>query len=267
LQATFNETFSSIRPDLDKNLNIRLSSAGLVYIHFGEEVIKEVLKEFNVELTEQQMKTVFKKIYTSFIQEIDGIDNGVPQFDGEPKYSINSHLSARVKKFNLDWTETKTPQEIDESFQEATKYVGAEFIDKLKYFAISWLPARKIVEKAVESRFEVHNSGSIIELDRFCPWQEHLRQIESEREGVEIKYVLFNGSSDINTPDFRVQGVSVADGSFVLRKPLKWLGLRDDELAEKSGIAGARFVHATGFIGGSKTREGCLQMAIKSLEE
>ncbi|KAG5666858.1 hypothetical protein PVAND_014866 [Polypedilum vanderplanki] len=267
-QSTFQETFSTIRPDLATDFNIRLSSAGLIYMHYGEEVIAEILKKFDVKLTETQMRNVFIKIYKSFIEEIDAIDNGVPQFDGEPKYRINTHLSSRVKRFNGDWMDNKTPAEIDQQFQEAKKYVGEEFLDKVQFFAISWLPARKIVEAAVDRRIEIHESGEILELGRFCPWQEHLRDVEKEVEGLNVKFVVFNSGNDEKT-DWRVQAVPVEAGSFVCRKFLnsKWFGVRDSELEAVSGIKGARFVHATGFIGGNQTREGAIEMAIKSLKD
>lgn len=220
-------------------------------------------KKNNVELTPNQLKSIFIKIYQSFVQELDGIDNGVPQFDGEPRYRINSHLSNRVKTFNPDWTDDKTSDEIDELFQKAKEYVGKEFDDKVQYFGTSWLPARNIVEKAVENRFNVHASGDILELTRFCPWQEHLREIEKEVGGVEIKYVLFKGGDE----DYRVQCVPVKEGSFVCRKFLnkKWFGIRDSELEAVSGIEGIKFCHSTGFIGGHKTRDGTLKMAELSL--
>jgi uncharacterized UPF0160 family protein len=82
-QVTFNETIKSIRPELKINSNIRLSSAGLIYVHYGEQVINEILKQLdaNTVLSDAQLKAVFKKIYTGFVQEIDAIDNGVPQFE------------------------------------------------------------------------------------------------------------------------------------------------------------------------------------------
>lgn len=235
----------------------------MIYVHYGERVIVELLKKVNVELTNKQLTSVFTKIYKSFIQEMDGIDNGVPQFDGEPRYIISTHLSNRVKNFNPGWTEDKTPEEVDELFHKAKEYVGKEFQDKVEYFGSAWLPARKIVEQAVQNRFNVHSSGEIIELERFCPWQEHLREIEKEFEGVEIKYTLFSGGSN----DFRVQCVPVKEGSFICRKFLnkKWFGLRDEELEKVSGIEGIKFCHATGFIGGHITRDGTLKMAELSL--
>ena len=58
-------------------------------------------------------------------------------------------------------------------------------------------------------------------------------------------------------------------GSFDMRVPLKadWRGLRDKELAKESGCDDAIFVHATGFIGGAKSRESVIKMAELSLEE
>lgn len=44
-----------------------------------------------------------------------------------------------------------------------------------------------------------------------------------------------------------------------------WRGVRDSELENMSGIKGAIFCHASGFIGGNKTREGALDMAVKSI--
>ena len=43
------------------------------------------------------------------------------------------------------------------------------------------------------------------------------------------------------------------------------MGLRDDVLSEKSGIEGCIFVHASGFIGGHKTKEGALAMSFAAL--
>lgn len=160
--------------------------------------------------------------------------------------------------------ENKTPKEVDELFGEAMKLVEAEFLDKVKYFAVSWLPARIIVDEAIKNRFEVHKSGEIIEIKRWCPWQDHLRDIEAENEILNIQFVIFDGG---NNNGFRVQAVPIAKGSFECRKFLSkiWRGLRADELEKVSGIDGCIFVHATGFIGGNKTLDGALQMAVKSL--
>ena len=171
-QKTFNESFTSLLPKLGDNGSIRLSSAGLIYVYYGERVIQEILKKNkNIVLSEEDLQSIFLKTYKNLIQEIDAIDNGVPMHDQEPLYRIKSCLSSRVKYFNPSWTEEKTNSEIDELFQKACEYVGNEFKDRLLHDTLTWLPARTIVETAIKNRFSVHKSGEIIELEKFAPWQ------------------------------------------------------------------------------------------------
>jgi len=97
-----------------------------------------------------------------------------------------------------------------------------------------------------------------------APWKEHLFQLEKEMNILpSIKYVIFD------TPDsYRIQCVPVTPGSFICRLflPKKWGGLSNNALIEACGIEGARFVHATRFIGGHNTKDGALTMARKALE-
>ncbi len=227
-------------------------------------MIQEVLKsKANIISDPIELKVIFKKLYLSFIQEIDGIDNGIPMFEGEPRYRIETHLSNRVKNFNPNWMEEKTDQEIDALFMKALAYVGNEMTDKLMYYAEVWLPARTVVDRAVENRFEVHPSGKIIILEKCCPWKEHLYELEKQYGDVEIIYVLYSS----NENDHRVICVPVEPGSFVCRKFLhkKWRGIREQQLEEISGLTGINFCHQNGFIGGAKTKETALEMAVISL--
>lgn len=60
---------------------MKLSSAGLIYCHFGHEILRNILSD----VTEDKViDEVFRKIYDTLIKEIDGIDNGVPMYDAEP---------------------------------------------------------------------------------------------------------------------------------------------------------------------------------------
>lgn len=45
-----------------------------------------------------------------------------------------------------------------------------------------------------------------------------------------------------------------------------WRGERDEKISQVSGIPDATFCHSNGFIGGCKSKDGALQMALKSLE-
>lgn len=262
-QKTFNETLSSLRPELGKEYNIRLSSAGLVYTYFGEEVIKTVLKNNDIILPNKSLSIIYKKVYENFVKEIDAIDNGVQICDGEPQYQISTHLSARVSHFNPSWNSDGSVNE-NEQFEKAKDYVGKEFLDKILYYTTSWLPARDIVEEALRNASKVHPSGEIIELSSPCPWKEHLFDLEEENCGkVLVKYVLMQDKKD----DWRVICVPRKPGSFICRKFLHkdWRGLRSEKITELCGIKDATFCHVTGFIGGAKSRDGALEMAVQSL--
>lgn len=262
-QRDFNETMNSLNPE--KPWKTKLSSAGLVYHHFGDKIIRAVLGDEHSD-DDDAVKNVYNQVYEYFIQEVDGIDNGVQMFDGEPKYRITTNLSSRVHNFNPAWN-SKVHDET-ESFYKAYELVGREFEDRVKSVATIWWPARHLVRQAMENRYNIHPSGEIIEFPdgRVCPWKEHLFQLEEElNPEPNVKFVLFSD----NNGDWRVKAVPIASRSFICRLFLleEWQGLRDENLSTVSGIDGCIFVHATGFIGGNKTREGALEMAVKCLRK
>lgn len=257
-QKEFTLTASSLIPDT--NYDIKLSSAGLIYCHYGKLVLKKILPD----VEDKIIDLLFLKIYEGFIQEIDAVDNGVPICDGQPRYYYSTHLSARVKHMNPSWQDPNP--DTDAYFYKAMDLVREEFSNKVIRLYKEWWPARKIVEEAIEKRHEIDPSGEIIELDQFCYWTQHLFDIEKELKlEPTIKYVLFPAS--LSRSVWRVQCVPKEESSFVLRKPLleSWRGLRDDELSKISGIDGCIFVHASGFIGGNSSRDGALEMARKTL--
>lgn len=257
-QRSFTGTMNSLCPD--KPWETKLSSAGLVYLHFGERVLKELMGK---PVDKEKLDAIYDKVYENFMEEIDAIDNGVDQYDGEPRYIVSTNLSSRVKHLNPNWNEP--PVDMDERFLKAVELVGMEFVDRVMYYSNSWWPARELVEDAMKNRFEVHESGEIVIFGAGgCPWKEHLYALEKEM-GVEtpIKYVLYTDQAN----KWRVQCVSVAPHSFEnrLSLPEKWRGMRNNELSEIASIPNCIFVHSSGFIGGNETKEGALQMAIKAL--
>lgn len=256
-QKTFSLTMNSLVPT--RPWKIRLSSAGLIYHHFAERVFEAILKK---PLEPVMSSKMFNYIYEHLIIEIDAIDNGIPMFAGEPAYRINTSLSTRVSWLNPDWNSTEE-FDSDKKFNEAMNLTGEELVQNVQHFVSSFWPARTLVKEAVANRFKVHPSGEIMELVKTCPWKEHLMQIQEEDElGNAIKFVIFKA-------DFwRVQAVPLEPKSFICHVFLnnKWMGLRDEELCRVSEIDDCVFVHSTGFIGGNKTREGAIAMALRSLQ-
>lgn len=191
-------------------------------------------------------------------------------------------MSARVGHLNPAWNEKCSDDQIDEKFGHASNLVGNEWMSHLQYYSKAWLPAREILIKAIETSKEREDKdGRLIVLDEYVPWkvvgtvllntrhlnssQEHLFDLEVESiiPPNQALYVVYSDGSS-----WRVQCVPTSPSSFESRKPLPaaWCGLRDDALTQESAIEGGVFVHASGFIGGNKTREGALEMAWKSLK-
>lgn len=82
----------------------KLSSAGLVYKHFGRDVLGHLTA--SASWPSHVSEVVYHKTYKGFIQAIDGIDNGVSiSGDAPQKYRITSDLSARVGRLHPEWNE------------------------------------------------------------------------------------------------------------------------------------------------------------------
>jgi len=242
--------------------NMKLSSAGLIYKHFGKEAISAILKESGFENSPALVDIFYAKLYTGFMEHIDAIDNGVAIADTPNKYHISTDLSSRVGRLNPGWNDDQSSDATNAQFVEAMCLTQGEFVAATVGLATSWWPARTIVESAIKARTEVHASGKIMVLDRQCPWKDHF--FELEPEGAGVLYCLYGDGGG----SWRIQAVPVEPNSFTSRKglPAAWRGIRNEALDALTGIPGGIFIHASGFIGGHKTKEGALAMATKALE-
>ena len=126
-QKEFQDTFGT-------DYQIRLSSAGLVYKHFGREVVKNIAAELltkypvNIELNEENVELIYKRLYDNFILYVDAVDNGVNQYsnDVRPKYKVNSHLSTRIGRLNPSHYEENVS--FDQRFHDAMKVAEEELV-------------------------------------------------------------------------------------------------------------------------------------------
>ena len=260
----------------------KLSSAGLVYMHFGKDIISAVTGLADG----PDRDLLFEKLYTDFIEAFDANDNGVNviapgdlQKAGlEKKFEDRGFsIASVVNRYNYDHSApaAATPAEKaaaeDARFQKASQFVGDQFFLELTDRARSWLPARHNVKQAYDARLQYDPQGRILVLPEGMPWADHLYTLEKEvpiPDGVspQVLYVLF--PEDQPEGKWRIRAVSKENGGFQNRKDLPdaWKGVRDEELDKVSGIPGCVFVHAAGFIGGNKSFDGTLAMAKKALE-
>lgn len=110
-QRGFGETLA------EAGRSIKLSSAGLVWRHHGMELLARLAQP--EALPEAELRVLYTKVYTDFVEHIDGIDNGVDAGLGGAAYAVGSSLPARVGALNPAWNEDATAEEVNERFKEA----------------------------------------------------------------------------------------------------------------------------------------------------
>ncbi|KAI1389524.1 metal-dependent protein hydrolase [Hypoxylon trugodes] len=271
-QRTFDTTFPG-RPT-------KLSSAGLVFLHFGKPIIAQKIQKPE---DSDEVGVLWNKLYESFVEALDAHDNGISAYDPaaleaagiEKRFSTGAFgLGAVVGRLNPNWNDpipsdpVEAQAEEDKKFLKASARIGEEFSHDLDYYATAWLPARSIVHEAYSKRFQYDPEGRIMVFDgQAVPWKDHLYTLE-EQEGETDKKVLYVLYPEKPVPDakWRIQAVPVTKDSFQSRKalPEPWRGARDAQLDEVSGVPGGVFIHASGFIGGNKTFDGAKALAEKA---
>ncbi|KAF2399254.1 metal-dependent protein hydrolase [Trichodelitschia bisporula] len=265
----------------------KLSSAGLVYLHYGRAIISQHTSQ---PTDSPDVSLLYEKLYTDFIEPFDANDNGVPEYDPSVLASSNIKprfvnrgfsLAAAVNRFNYAYPVPGLPEPEatddaaldaqaaeDARFAHASTFVGTQFALELADKVAAWLPARAAVSAAFEDRTTHHPSGAIMVLKEGSPWADHLYSLE-EAAAVkgQVLYVLFPEGAGPGSK-WRIRAVGVEGEAFSNRKDLPdaWKGLRDEELSKVAGVPGAVFVHASGFIGGNASFEGALEMARKAVE-
>ena len=60
----------------------KLSSAGLIYLYFGKDILSAILE---LKKDDPVTEIIFDKVYENFVEEVDAIDNGINQYDGTPR--------------------------------------------------------------------------------------------------------------------------------------------------------------------------------------
>lgn len=270
------------------NHGTKLSSAGLVYMHFGRAILARLT---GLDASSTGLDALWQHVYASFVEAIDANDNGVQAYDeallaaaGAAKRFADRGftLAAAVGRFNDAAPRAGAADERDERqakedarFERASAFIGEQFVLEVEAKADAWLPAYAPVRKAYAERRKWDGSGRIMVFeDSHMPFASHLYDAEREEaaaEGVEeesvrVWYVLFPEGPEEDSK-WRVRAVTVEGADFKNRKDLPdaWKALRDEELSKVSGVEGCVFVHASGFIGGNKTMEGALEMARKAV--
>lgn len=212
---------------------IPYAAFGLVWKKYGEKICGS--------------KIVADQLDKRLVQPIDANDNGINLFtvEGEIAPYIIQDL---FFLFRPSWKEV---QDFDTAFNEVVKIAIVIINREIKKMSDN-LEAENFVTEA----YNKSTNKQIIVIDGPYPWHEVLGNHP------EPIYAVF---PKIDT--WRVECVRKEKYSFENRKPLpaEWAGLRDEKLAEITGVKDATFCHNGRFMAVSKSKEGALELANKAL--
>ena len=280
-QSSFKETF-------DQESQITLSSAGLIYKHYGKDLIKQFLKEneyycgdgkgceeeyniFHCSDEKYNIDKAHKDIYYLFFAEIDAFDNGIRQYSDnfydsitnktiKQKFIVHLTLAQTVSKCN--GANLADHQKQHHNFRGASNYVWSFLsIVMLDYFRSEnqFVNDLKHIETSIENRYKTHPSGKIIVCENDCnSWRKCLQMCENKDTSIKIEFICYKNSNET----WNVRAVSDIGQLFKNRRNL----LPEDEIKLKvTKPEEIIFVHNKLFIGGAKTVETTIEMASASL--
>lgn len=226
--------------------NIKYCSFGLLWEEYGLNYLKQLFPEIN------NHEKLYNKIVEKLVLQIDAIDNGYfPEIKSE--YHLTD-LDKVIDLFNKSWIEET---DNDENFITVVEIASKIFDRVLKKEYGLVIAAEKIEEKinTVEN--------NILFLEEYMPYQEAIFDSENP-VSKDIKIIIFpSNRGGYNVKPFTISKTSK---ELVVNFPKEYWGLHGEELANTSQIPGARFVHLSGFLASTDTKEAAFALANKALE-
>lgn len=220
---------------------IKYCSFGLLWEEYGLNFLKKL---YNEDINYEQL---YKNIEEKLILQIDAIDNGYfPKVESE--YHLTD-LDKVIDLFNKTWIEEV---DNDDNFLVAVNVASQIFdrIIKREYGLI-------IAAKKIEPLFDTVENNILL-LEEYIPYLDAIFNSKHPKAS-EIKIVIFPS----NRGGYNVKPMTVSKKSkeLVVNFPKKLWGLHDEELEQVSNIKGARFIHLTGFMSATETKESAFELA------
>ena len=232
----------------------QMASAGIVWLEFGKQVIKKVLRDESITLTNEEIDDVFKNVASGFIRSIDLIDTGSCELPKEI-YS----LSQGIGLFNqtmIPGLRTVNQQDQNRSFIKASKHV-AFLISQTILSAVSFIKSKAIVLKALERR-----DDELIILDLTVQWKKHVYEMDVAKKK---KIIIYPG----NNNSWMAQVIPIDPDSFdsYVKFPKHWCGYEGEELQKITGVKEAIFCHMAGFCMSAKSKDAIIQLCKTTLNQ
>lgn len=248
-----NETFSEFS-------QIPLSSAGMIFKHFGKQIIQKFITNHKQEIknNETLVDKIYESVYFNFIQAIDAIDNGITQYKyaPTPKFHDFSGFSYTIKHLNSN--EESNDELQMQQFHKAMKIANSIFFVHLNQ---SVNKCNALVEEypSFKKCFETRFHPNILVFDRYYKtWGKQLRLFDPNNE---IKFTIYPKNEEQSIWGFST--IQVPNEQFTNFIDLLSEPRMRDLLTNKNDLI---FVHKNLFCGSASTLETAKEACLLSIE-
>lgn len=241
--------------------NVLYASAGLVWSAHGTQLIQQMAPD----LTRQEVDTIWGAIDDELVQHLDMADTGAAQ--GAPGFF---GLSAITHLFNVTRVEMVGNRQFAEGDKALESRIDAEYQQRAFLKAVELM--QSVLFRMISHFYdEAKGNASVRAGERLFDGKVLVLPVAGLtwenvvcHEMPDVRFVIYPDSTD---RQHQVRTVPVEPQSFKARLdlPEAWAGLRDEQLAQATGVADAVFCHNARFIGGAVSREGAIEMARQAL--
>jgi uncharacterized UPF0160 family protein len=214
------------------------SALGLIWLHYGEEYCEGDTR-------------AAARIDDVLVRGIDARDNG--------------ELRAPEDADTADYGISQVIEQLNPIFEKGETYDG-QFVVAVGSAAelLARLHDKVLVELKTEDAILAARDRSDDPRYAVMDYQVAPPDTLAQLEGFE--YLVF---PEHTNDTWQVYTIRTLEDPFVSKRPFPeaWAGLRDDKLAQLTGVDDALFCHTKRFLAVAKSREGALALLTKSLEQ
>lgn len=240
---------------LQQKVDIPLGSAGLIWKHYGKEVIEGVAGDDA--LDDFHMTFAVEYVYERFVAYFDACQNRIKMVSDKNKselYEDSSSLAKRIKRLDEECALPMNKFSVNDCFSKGIQIVQEGLIKMLTDTVNAFIPAfdqclYDYKSRDLDARYFVTDT----------PFEDVLEFVEAI-DNSEPKPLF------VISPKTIYYAIAIKNThnrlamDYRILFPQAWRGLRDAELRHACKIRDSCFVHASGFLAANGKFEGAEEM-------
>ncbi|WP_237267616.1 MYG1 family protein [Sulfitobacter alexandrii] len=222
------------------------SSIGLIWAHYGRAYLRAL------DVPESAVEQVHAAVDSDFVLPVDLMDNGALD-PGSAGFLSELTLPVLLETLKPEFDD-RSPAADDAAFAAALP-VARTFLEA----AVKGRAAKQRAAAMVHAAIVGAGRSQVLELPMGMPFRDAIAEAGADH----LLFVVHPRDTD-----WAITGIRKDADSFALRAdlPAHWAGLTGPELAQASGVPGARFCHAARFLAVAADRDSALRMAALAVE-